>query len=73
MKTHRHTLVIQSASACYSPYMDRHSHTHVLYIVHVTIMGNTSLVIKALSKQLQHQQPHHKPVCTFPSIPTGER
>lgn len=31
------------------------------------------MVIKAFSKQLQQQQLHQKPVCTFQSIPTGER
>lgn len=39
----------------------------------MTKMGNTSLDIKALSEPLLQQQLHHRPVCTFQSIPTGER
>lgn len=39
----------------------------------MTKMGNTSLDIKALSEQLLRQQLHQRPVCTFQSIPRGER
>lgn len=36
-------------------------------------MGNTSLDLKAFSEQLLRQQFHQRPVCTFQSIPRGER
>lgn len=39
----------------------------------MTKMGNTSPDIKAFSEPLLQQQLHHRPVCTFQSIPTGER
>lgn len=67
----KHALLLEN-SAC--THYALYTHTQFVYSVHDSvIMGNTSLVTKAFSKRRQQQQLHHKPVCSFQSIPTGER
>lgn len=73
MKTKRHTLVLPCAATCDALCTHRHVLTYNLCGVQMTKMGNTSLDIKAFSEQLLQQQLHQRPVCTFQSIPRGER
>lgn len=73
MKTKRHTLVLPCAAACVALCTHRHALTYNLCGAQMTKMGNTSLDIKAFSKQLLRQQLHQRPVCKFQSIPRGGR